>query len=104
MVGNVVTHGNPLMEAILNRGLPFYLRPAVAGRTGVARQNGCWRWPAHEQTTTTSMLAWILEDMPGWRRVPDQRHPQNFGLSARLPGAPRPGAGQQSPFFVIGSR
>jgi UDP-N-acetylmuramate: L-alanyl-gamma-D-glutamyl-meso-diaminopimelate ligase len=93
VIGNVVTRGKqPLMEEILNRGLPYISGPqwlfenvlydkwvlAVAG--------------THGKTTTASMLAWILEDCgldPGYLIG---GVPMNFGVSARL---------TESPFFVI---
>ncbi|MBT6140792.1 MAG: UDP-N-acetylmuramate:L-alanyl-gamma-D-glutamyl-meso-diaminopimelate ligase, partial [Nitrosomonadales bacterium] len=61
IIGNVITRGNDLMESILNKNLPYQSGPqwlyenllhdkwvlAVAG--------------THGKTTTTAMLAWILE-------------------------------------------
>jgi UDP-N-acetylmuramate: L-alanyl-gamma-D-glutamyl-meso-diaminopimelate ligase len=84
IVGNVVTRGNPLMEAILDRGEryasgPQWLSEAVLHGRSVLAVAG-----THGKTTVTSMLAWILEDAganPGFLigGVPD-----NFGISARL--------------------
>jgi UDP-N-acetylmuramate: L-alanyl-gamma-D-glutamyl-meso-diaminopimelate ligase len=60
IVGNVVTRGNPLMEAILDRHLPFASGPqwlaehVLRGRHVIAVAG------THGKTTTTSMLAWIL--------------------------------------------
>ena len=92
VVGNVVTRGNPLMEAILDRGLPYvsgphWLRENVLAGRWVAAVAG-----THGKTTTASMLAWILEHAglePGFLigGVPD-----NFGVSARL---------TRSQFFVV---
>ncbi len=101
VVGNVVTRGNPLMEAILNRGLPY-----TSGPQWLAEQVLRDKWVlavagTHGKTTTTSMLAWILEYAglaPGFLIG---GIPENFGLSARLPGAPRQEPGGRSPFFVI---
>ena len=101
VVGNVVTRGNPLMEAILNRGLPY-----TSGPQWLAEQVLRDKWVlavagTHGKTTTTSMLAWILEYAglaPGFLIG---GIPENFGLSARLPGAPRQEQGGKSPFFVI---
>ena len=92
VVGNVVSRGNPLIEEILNRGLPYSSGPqwllenilhdkwtlAVAG--------------THGKTTTASMLAWILEYghlNPGFLIG---GVPENFGVSARL---------TDTPFFVV---
>jgi UDP-N-acetylmuramate: L-alanyl-gamma-D-glutamyl-meso-diaminopimelate ligase len=88
VIGNVVTRGNPLMEEILNRGLahasgPQWLRENVlAGRWVVAIAG------THGKTTTSAMVAWILEDAglhPGFLIG---GVPQDFGVSARLGIAP----------------
>ncbi|MCA1924781.1 MAG: UDP-N-acetylmuramate:L-alanyl-gamma-D-glutamyl-meso-diaminopimelate ligase [Thiobacillus sp.] len=92
VVGNVVSRGNPLMEAILERGLaytsgPQWLADAVLRDKWVLAVAG-----THGKTTTTAMLAWILDDArlrPGFLVG---GIPQNFGMSARL---------TDSPFFVI---
>lgn len=95
VVGNVVSRGNPLMEAILDRGLPYVSGPQWIGEHILQD-----RWVlavagTHGKTTTTSMLAWILEDCgyaPGFLVG---GVPMNFGISARLHGK------ETSPFFVI---
>ncbi len=95
VIGNVVSRGNPLMEEILNRGLPYVSGPQWIGEHIL---NNRWVLAVagtHGKTTTTSMLAWILEDAgmsPGFLIG---GVPMNFGISARLNG------GVDSPFFVI---
>ncbi|WP_413438076.1 UDP-N-acetylmuramate:L-alanyl-gamma-D-glutamyl-meso-diaminopimelate ligase [Sulfuriferula sp. GW1] len=92
VIGNVVTRGNPLMEAVLDRGLPY-----ISGPQWLAENVLHGKWVlavagTHGKTTTTSILAWILEDAgltPGFLVG---GIPQNFGISARL---------TESPFFVI---
>ncbi|MFN3544229.1 MAG: UDP-N-acetylmuramate:L-alanyl-gamma-D-glutamyl-meso-diaminopimelate ligase [Thiobacillus sp.] len=92
VVGNVVTRGNPLMEAILEHGLaytsgPQWLADHVLRDKWVLAVAG-----THGKTTTSAMLAWILDDArlrPGFLVG---GIPQNFGMSARL---------TDSPFFVI---
>jgi UDP-N-acetylmuramate: L-alanyl-gamma-D-glutamyl-meso-diaminopimelate ligase len=101
VIGNVVTRGNPLMEEILNRGLPY-----ISGPQWLAENVLQGKWVlavagTHGKTTTSSMLAWILEYAglaPGFLIG---GVPQNFGISARLPGTPRQDTKSQSPFFVI---
>jgi UDP-N-acetylmuramate: L-alanyl-gamma-D-glutamyl-meso-diaminopimelate ligase len=104
VIGNVVTRGNPLMEEILNRGLPY-----ISGPQWLAENVLRGRWVlavagTHGKTTTTSMLAWILEHAglaPGFLIG---GVPENFGISARLPGIPSGqarGGDERSPFFVI---
>ena len=92
VVGNAVSRGNPLLEEILDRGLPY-----VSGPQWLAENVLQGRWVlavagTHGKTTTTSLLAWLLEDAglnPGFLVG---GVPQNFGVSARL---------TDSPFFVI---
>ena len=96
VVGNVVTRGNPLIEAILDRGLPYTSGPqwlaehVLAGKT--ARKTVLAVGGTHGKTTTSSMLAWILEHAglaPGFLIG---GVPNDFGVSARL---------TDSPYFVI---
>ncbi|BCL76420.1 UDP-N-acetylmuramate--L-alanyl-gamma-D-glutamyl-meso-2,6-diaminoheptandioate ligase [Jeongeupia sp. HS-3] len=101
VVGNVVKRGNPLMEAILDTGLPYtsgpeWLRDHILADKWVLAVAG-----THGKTTTSGMLAWILEDAglaPGFLVG---GVPENFGISARLPGKPAQDAASTSPFFVI---
>jgi UDP-N-acetylmuramate: L-alanyl-gamma-D-glutamyl-meso-diaminopimelate ligase len=92
VIGNVVTRGNPLMEAILDRGLPYTSGPQWLGEHVLA---GKWVLAVagtHGKTTTSSMLAWLLEEgglNPGFLIG---GVPLNFGISARL---------TDSSFFVI---
>ncbi|WP_395698837.1 UDP-N-acetylmuramate:L-alanyl-gamma-D-glutamyl-meso-diaminopimelate ligase [Aquabacterium sp.] len=84
VVGNVVTRGNPLMEAVLDAGARYTSGPqwladhVLPGRHVLAVAG------THGKTTTTSMLAWMLEQaglQPGFLVG---GVPQNFGISARL--------------------
>ncbi len=101
VVGNVAKRGMPVIEAILNRGLPY-----VSGPQWLAENvlHGCWVLGVagtHGKTTTASMLAWVLEYAglaPGFLIG---GIPQNFGISARLPQAPKADPASRSPFFVI---
>jgi UDP-N-acetylmuramate: L-alanyl-gamma-D-glutamyl-meso-diaminopimelate ligase len=103
VVGNVVTRGNPLMEAILDRGLPY-----VSGPEWLRENVLAGRWVAavagtHGKTTTAAMLAWILEDSglaPGFLIG---GIPANFGVSARPtpPSPPLRKGGIKGGFFVV---
>jgi UDP-N-acetylmuramate: L-alanyl-gamma-D-glutamyl-meso-diaminopimelate ligase len=95
VIGNVVTRGNPLMEEILNRGLPF-----VSGPQWMGEHILFGRWVlavagTHGKTTTSAMLTWILEDAGYHPGFLIGGVPLNFGVSARLSGA------KPSDFFVI---
>ncbi|MFC5511392.1 UDP-N-acetylmuramate:L-alanyl-gamma-D-glutamyl-meso-diaminopimelate ligase [Massilia jejuensis] len=99
VVGNVMTRGNPLIEEILNRGLPYTSGPQWIGEHILREKWVLAVAGTHGKTTTSSMLAWILEDAgyaPGFLIG---GVPMNFGISARLSGATDSTA--QSDFFVI---
>jgi len=92
IIGNALSRGNPEVEAVLNKGLHY-----TSGAQWLSEHLLQERWVlavagTHGKTTTASMLAWILEDCglrPGFLIG---GVPQNFGVSARLGGAP---------FFVV---
>jgi UDP-N-acetylmuramate: L-alanyl-gamma-D-glutamyl-meso-diaminopimelate ligase len=106
VIGNVVSRGNPLMEEILNQGLPFISGPQWLAENILHPQGKPSKWVlaiagTHGKTTTSSMLAWILEHAglaPGFLIG---GVPQNFSVSARLPQTPKQDSKSTSPFFVI---
>ncbi|MBQ0945256.1 UDP-N-acetylmuramate:L-alanyl-gamma-D-glutamyl-meso-diaminopimelate ligase [Ideonella sp. 4Y16] len=86
VVGNVVTRGNPLMEAILDAGAPYTSGPQWLAENVLQGRHVLAVAGTHGKTTTTSMLAWVLEHaglQPGFLVG---GVPQNFGISARLGG------------------
>ncbi|MDO8697722.1 MAG: UDP-N-acetylmuramate:L-alanyl-gamma-D-glutamyl-meso-diaminopimelate ligase, partial [Pseudomonas sp.] len=92
VIGNALSRGNPAVEYVLNKGLAY-----VSGPQWLAEHVLQGRWVlavagTHGKTTTSSMLAWVLEHAgmsPGFLIG---GVPQNFGISARL---------GDTPFFVI---
>jgi UDP-N-acetylmuramate: L-alanyl-gamma-D-glutamyl-meso-diaminopimelate ligase len=92
VVGNVMTRGQPVIEALLELGIPY-----ASGPEWLSREVLKDRWVlavagTHGKTTTSSVLAWILEHAglaPGFLIG---GVPANFDTSARLGG---------EPFFVI---
>ncbi len=92
LIGNALSRGNPEVEAVLDRGLSY-----TSGAQWLAEHVLHDRWViavagTHGKTTTSSMVAWILEQAglkPGFLIG---GVPRNFGVSARLGTAP---------FFVI---
>ena len=102
VIGNVVSRGNPLMEEILNRNLPYVSGPQWLADTLLRDKWVLGVAGTHGKTTTSSMLAWILEYAglnPGFLIG---GVPQNFGISARLtPPTPPLSGGEVSSFFVI---
>jgi UDP-N-acetylmuramate: L-alanyl-gamma-D-glutamyl-meso-diaminopimelate ligase len=92
VVGNVVTRGNPLMEAILDRGDRYVSGPQWLAENVLASKHVVAVAGTHGKTTTAAMLAWILErggKRPGFLVG---GVPNDFGVSAR----PAPGS-----LFVI---
>lgn len=92
VVGNAISRGNPLLEAILDRNLPY-----MSGPQWLAEYILPGHWVlavagTHGKTTTSSMLAWILEDAGMGPGFLIGGVPLNFGVSARL---------GSTPFFVI---
>ena len=92
VIGNALSRGNPCVEHVLNRNLKYTSGPAFLAQHILA---GKWVLAAagtHGKTTTSSMLAWILEDCglaPGYLIG---GIPKNFTYSARL---------GDTPFFVV---
>jgi len=92
VVGNAMSRGNPAVEYVLNKGLPY-----VSGPQWLADHVLQGRWVmavagTHGKTSSSSMLAWVLEHAgmaPGFLIG---GVPQNFGISARL---------GDTPFFVV---
>ena len=92
VIGNAMSRGNPAVEYVLDRNLPYTSGPQwlldnlLKDRWVIAASG------THGKTTTSSMIAWILEDAglnPGFLIG---GVPENFGVSARV---------GVSPFFVI---
>ena len=92
IIGNAMSRGNPAVEYTLDKNIPY-----SSGPQWLAEQVLHQRWVlavsgTHGKTTTSSMLAWVLEYAglkPGFLIG---GIPQNFDSSARL---------GDSPFFVI---
>lgn len=92
VIGNALSRGNPAVEYVLDRNIPYtsgpqWLLENVLKDRWVIGASG-----THGKTTTSSMVAWVLEHVglnPGFLIG---GVPENFGISARL---------GDSPFFVI---
>ncbi len=92
VVGNTISRGNPELEHVLDKGLNY-----TSGAQWLSEHVLTGRWVlavagTHGKTTTSSILAWILQDnglSPGYLIG---GVPENFGESARL---------GETPFFVI---
>jgi UDP-N-acetylmuramate: L-alanyl-gamma-D-glutamyl-meso-diaminopimelate ligase len=92
VIGNAFSRGNPMVEYALERGIPY-----MSGPEFLARHVLQGRWVlaisgTHGKTTTSSMVAWILEHAglsPGYLIG---GAPANFAAPARL---------GNTPFFVV---
>jgi len=95
IVGNAMTRGNPAIEHMLDARLPYVSGPQWIGDNVLASRRVFAVAGTHGKTTTTAMLAWILE---ACGRAPGflvGGVPENFGVSARLGGpalSPQPSA------------
>lgn len=86
VVGNVMRRGMPVIEAVLNQQHPFLSGPEWLLRYVLHDKHVLAVSGTHGKTTTTSMLAWILEVAglnPGFLIG---GVPNDFGISARLGG------------------
>ena len=99
VIGNVVSRGNPLVEAILDAGAPYTSGPQWLAEQVLATRHVLAVAGTHGKTGTSAMLAWVLEQaglQPGFLIG---GVPLNFGISARLGGGS--GSAQGRPCFVI---
>jgi len=99
VIGNALSRGNPLVEHVLNQALPYTSGPQFLAESVLPGHQILAVAGTHGKTSTSSMLAWILEYaglQPGFLIG---GIPKNFGLSARL--AKKTTQGQNQKFFVI---
>lgn len=84
LVGNALSRGNPCVEAVLNRGLPYQSGPEWLAREVLPGRHVIAVSGTHGKTTTSALLAWILEaagQSPGFLVGGMLR---NFPVTARL--------------------
>ena len=100
VVGNVISRGNPLIEAILDAGLRYTSGPQWLAENVLQGRHVLAVAGTHGKTTTSAMLAWILEAAglaPGFLVG---GVPTNFGVSARLGPRGRRERGAVAPFVI----
>jgi UDP-N-acetylmuramate: L-alanyl-gamma-D-glutamyl-meso-diaminopimelate ligase len=83
VVGNVITRGNPLMEAILDANARFQSGPQWLAENVLASKWVLAVAGTHGKTTTSSMLAWILQSAGRSPGFLIGGVPVDFGVSAR---------------------
>jgi UDP-N-acetylmuramate: L-alanyl-gamma-D-glutamyl-meso-diaminopimelate ligase len=92
VVGNALSRGSPVVEAMLDRGVPYTSGPQWLAEQVLRDKHVIAVAGTHGKTTTTAMLTWILEHAglePGFLIG---GVPSNFDATARL---------GNGPFFVI---
>ncbi len=101
VVGNVASRRMPLIEALLNARAPLvsgpqWLAEHLLGQHRVLAVSG-----THGKTTTSSILAWLLEDAGLAPSFLIGGVPENFGVSARLSAHLGTSHAETLPPFVI---
>jgi UDP-N-acetylmuramate: L-alanyl-gamma-D-glutamyl-meso-diaminopimelate ligase len=84
VVGNALSRGSPVVEAMLDRGLAYTSGPEWLAEHVLREKHVIAVAGTHGKTTTTAMLTWILEDAglaPGFLVG---GVPSNFDASARF--------------------
>lgn len=94
VIGNVAKRGMDVIEAILNKNLPYTSGPQWLSENVLRKMWVLGVAGTHGKTTTASMLAWVLEYAGYGAGFLIGGVPQNFSVSARLPQ-------NDSAFFVI---
>jgi UDP-N-acetylmuramate: L-alanyl-gamma-D-glutamyl-meso-diaminopimelate ligase len=84
VVGNVMSRGVDVVEAMLNRGMPYQSGPQWLAENVLHKRHVMAVAGTHGKTTTASMLAWILEDAGKAPGFLIGGIPANFGESARF--------------------
>jgi UDP-N-acetylmuramate: L-alanyl-gamma-D-glutamyl-meso-diaminopimelate ligase len=84
VVGNVVSRGNPLIEAVLDAGRPYTSGPQWLAEHVLAGRHVLAVAGTHGKTTTSSMLAWILDQAGQAPGFLIGGVPLDFGVSARI--------------------
>lgn len=92
IIGNAMSRGNPAVEYVLDRGIPYMSGPDWMGKYLLADKWVMAVAGTHGKTTTSSMLAWILEFAGMNPSYLIGGVPENFSTSARL---------TDSNFFII---
>ncbi len=84
IVGNALSRGNPMVEALLRRHQPYTSGPQWLGEQLLRQRQTLAVAGTHGKTTTSSLLAWILEQAGQQPGFLIGGVPENFSVSARL--------------------
>lgn len=89
VVGNAVSRGNPEVEYLLNRRLPFASLPEIIRQEFAQTRESIVITGTHGKTTTTALMSWILHDLQDDPTFLIGGISKNLGTSARLGQGPR---------------
>ncbi|HXD84839.1 MAG TPA: UDP-N-acetylmuramate:L-alanyl-gamma-D-glutamyl-meso-diaminopimelate ligase, partial [Rudaea sp.] len=92
IVGNALSRGNAIVERLLDARIPYISGPQWIGESVLATRRVFAVAGTHGKTTTTAMLAWVLDACGRTPGFLVGGVPQNFGVSARL--------GEGKPFVI----
>jgi UDP-N-acetylmuramate: L-alanyl-gamma-D-glutamyl-meso-diaminopimelate ligase len=92
VVGNAISRGNPEVEYLLNEGLYYTSMPAVIQDEFLRRRHSVVVAGTHGKTTTTSLMAWAIEQAGQNPSFLIGGVAENFSASFRI---------TDSPYFVI---
>jgi UDP-N-acetylmuramate: L-alanyl-gamma-D-glutamyl-meso-diaminopimelate ligase len=92
VIGNAIKRGNPEAEAVLNRKLFYLSLPEVLKNYFLLGRHNLVVTGTHGKTTTTALLAWVMECAKHRPSYMIGGIPRNFGQGARF---------NESKFFVI---
>ena len=84
VIGNAMRRGNPEVEAVLNRKLLYLSLPEVLRNFFLRGRHNLVVTGTHGKTTTTALLAWIMEKAGRTPGYLIGGIPKNFGEGARL--------------------
>jgi UDP-N-acetylmuramate: L-alanyl-gamma-D-glutamyl-meso-diaminopimelate ligase len=84
VVGNVMTRGMPVIEEMLNRRIPYMSGPEWLAQAVLRNRTVIGVSGTHGKTTTTSLVAWILEHAGRHAGFLIGGAPADFEFSARL--------------------
>lgn len=84
IIGNAMSRGNPEVEAVLNRKIPYTSLPVALGDFFIRGNYSCVVAGTHGKTTTSALLAWVLESAGKAPGFFVGGIPENFGQGYRI--------------------
>ncbi len=88
VVGNIIARGNPELEEVLDRKIPYRSLPEILEEVFLPGRHSIVVSGTHGKTTTTAMLAWIFETAGRRPNFLVGGVVENFGKSYGLGGGP----------------